>query len=150
MSSVFFFSRIRRHTRCALVSVVQTCALPISSAYADIASYRINSKFYGINIYYFIYTLLIGIAFYIAGKFLPSHSRDKFFIVLRMYFLLSMPYFYLAHGGSSNRFAFMAWLFLPFLYSTFISCMNINNRNFSVIAVFILFFGCVKYISVLN
>src|SRR3546814_13961262 len=67
-----------------------------------------------------------------------------------MYFLLSMPYFYLAHGGYSNRFAFMAWLFLPFLYSTFISCMNINNRNFSVIAVFILFIGCVKYISVLN
>src|SRR3546814_6211996 len=104
MSSVFFFSRIRRHTRCALVSVVQTCALPISSAYADIASYGINSEFYGFNIYYFIYTLLIGIAFYIAGKFLPSHSRDKFFIVLRMYFLLSMPYFYLAHGGYSNRF----------------------------------------------
>src|SRR3546814_3312335 len=81
-----------------------------SSAYADIASYGINSEFYGFNIYYFIFTLLIGIAFYIAGKFLPSHSRDKFFIVLRMYFLLSMPYFYLAHGGYSNRFAFMAWL----------------------------------------
>src|SRR3546814_3967895 len=26
----FFFSRRRRHTRCALVTVVQTCALPIS------------------------------------------------------------------------------------------------------------------------
>src|SRR3546814_1195359 len=25
----FFFSRRRRHTRCALVTVVQTCALPI-------------------------------------------------------------------------------------------------------------------------
>src|SRR3546814_6523280 len=25
----FFFSGIRRHTRCALVTVVQTCALPI-------------------------------------------------------------------------------------------------------------------------
>src|SRR3546814_9329625 len=28
--SVFFFSSRRRHTRCALVTVVQTCALPIS------------------------------------------------------------------------------------------------------------------------
>src|SRR3546814_19558668 len=27
---VFFFSRRRRHTRCALVTGVQTCALPIS------------------------------------------------------------------------------------------------------------------------
>src|SRR3546814_7521981 len=30
---VFFFSIRRRHTRCALVTGVQTCALPISSRY---------------------------------------------------------------------------------------------------------------------
>src|SRR3546814_2918877 len=30
----FFFSSRRRHTRCALVTGVQTCALPISSATA--------------------------------------------------------------------------------------------------------------------
>src|SRR3546814_10807234 len=30
---VFFFSSRRRHTRCALVTGVQTCALPISSSY---------------------------------------------------------------------------------------------------------------------
>src|SRR3546814_8647836 len=30
MSSIFFFSSRRRHTRCALVTGVQTCALPIS------------------------------------------------------------------------------------------------------------------------
>src|SRR3546814_6377403 len=29
---IFFFSSIRRHTRCALVTGVQTCALPISIA----------------------------------------------------------------------------------------------------------------------
>src|SRR3546814_6613259 len=29
---MFFFSSRRRHTRCALVTGVQTCALPISSA----------------------------------------------------------------------------------------------------------------------
>src|SRR3546814_4612491 len=29
MSSFFFFSSRRRHTRCALVTGVQTCALPI-------------------------------------------------------------------------------------------------------------------------
>src|SRR3546814_9936567 len=32
MCSVFFFSSRRRHTRCALVTGVQTCALPISEA----------------------------------------------------------------------------------------------------------------------
>src|SRR3546814_10280468 len=32
---VFFFSSRRRHTRCALVTGVQTCALPISLVHAD-------------------------------------------------------------------------------------------------------------------
>src|SRR3546814_2942459 len=31
---IFFFSSRRRHTRCALVTGVQTCALPISAAVA--------------------------------------------------------------------------------------------------------------------
>src|SRR3546814_21195948 len=32
LSGFFFFSSRRRHTRCALVTGVQTCALPISSS----------------------------------------------------------------------------------------------------------------------
>src|SRR3546814_3055616 len=31
----FFFSSRRRHTRCALVTGVQTCALPISSSFGN-------------------------------------------------------------------------------------------------------------------
>src|SRR3546814_10358859 len=32
----FFFSSRRRHTRCALVTGVQTCALPIYNVYMDV------------------------------------------------------------------------------------------------------------------
>src|SRR3546814_5243629 len=32
---MFFFSSRRRHTRCALVTGVQTCALPISALWAN-------------------------------------------------------------------------------------------------------------------
>src|SRR3546814_5312408 len=35
MFFVFFFSSRRRHTRCALVTGVQTCALPISATSTD-------------------------------------------------------------------------------------------------------------------
>src|SRR3546814_8627293 len=35
MNLVFFFSSRRRHTRCALVTGVQTCALPICSMTRD-------------------------------------------------------------------------------------------------------------------
>src|SRR3546814_3225353 len=34
VSILFFFSSRRRHTRCALVTGVQTCALPISAPFA--------------------------------------------------------------------------------------------------------------------
>src|SRR3546814_13385 len=36
---MFFFSSRRRHTRCALVTGVQTCALPISDARREIARF---------------------------------------------------------------------------------------------------------------
>src|SRR3546814_8287137 len=40
---IFFFASRRRHSRCALVTVVQSCALPICSAYPriiDFAKFR--------------------------------------------------------------------------------------------------------------
>src|SRR3546814_6988561 len=37
----FFFSSRRRHTRCALVTGVQTCALPIFNADGDAYSFRL-------------------------------------------------------------------------------------------------------------
>src|SRR3546814_6738277 len=40
MCSCFFFSSRRRHTSCALVTGVQTCALPISSL-----AYKVNQRF---------------------------------------------------------------------------------------------------------
>src|SRR3546814_17359527 len=44
MSSYFFFSSRRRHTRCALVTGVQTCALPISlRRRIEVASQRLYS-----------------------------------------------------------------------------------------------------------
>src|SRR3546814_2518860 len=40
--SCFFFSSRRRHTRCALVTGVQTCALPISSDFPQLMANTIN------------------------------------------------------------------------------------------------------------
>src|SRR3546814_9935559 len=37
--SGFFFSSRRRHTRCALVTGVQTCALPISETFTDLQTW---------------------------------------------------------------------------------------------------------------
>src|SRR3546814_12240680 len=42
VSSSFFFSSRRRHTRCALVTGVQTCALPISNTQLEILRQRLS------------------------------------------------------------------------------------------------------------
>src|SRR3546814_2334909 len=42
---VFFFSSRRRHTRCALVTGVQTCALPISTPEEEA---RVPHRLYGV------------------------------------------------------------------------------------------------------
>src|SRR3546814_3986638 len=44
VSYVFFFSSRRRHTRCALVTGVQTCALPISAFQAEGCKHRNERK----------------------------------------------------------------------------------------------------------
>src|SRR3546814_9122595 len=41
-SILFFFSSRRRHTRCALVTGVQTCALPISVYLRSIRTHRLT------------------------------------------------------------------------------------------------------------
>src|SRR3546814_3370675 len=41
LCNVFFFSSRRRHTRCALVTGVQTCALPISTSWHDLVLYLV-------------------------------------------------------------------------------------------------------------
>src|SRR3546814_8319334 len=43
----FFFSSRRRHTRCALVTGVQTCALPISSGREFVSRFVLSEDFFG-------------------------------------------------------------------------------------------------------
>src|SRR3546814_12647700 len=40
----FFFSSRRRHTRCALVTGVQTCALPIATSYTRDGTFHLDSN----------------------------------------------------------------------------------------------------------
>src|SRR3546814_4771264 len=44
VSFYFFFSSRRRHTRCALVTGVQTCALPICETDTEVVAHLISEK----------------------------------------------------------------------------------------------------------
>src|SRR3546814_18851829 len=95
---VFFFSSRRRHTRCALVTGVQTCALPISKSYeiqwSNFASWLLVGAMVlasiallcGIIEFFSgrrrpVY-LLVLVAIWIVGFFdAPHHSRDAWAIM---------------------------------------------------------------------
>src|SRR3546814_19395232 len=51
MLYVFFFSGRRRHTRCALVTGVQTCALPISRNALDAALWDLEARQSGMRVW---------------------------------------------------------------------------------------------------
>src|SRR3546814_2958485 len=51
MCSCFFFSSRRRHTRCALVTGVQTCALPISALRGEAFEPRVLPHPYAFNLF---------------------------------------------------------------------------------------------------
>src|SRR3546814_1321592 len=72
----FFFSSRRRHTRCALVTGVQTCALPISADSGMTWSYKQGPDF---GVCYAVDSSTgkdaFGIYLGYAPKFDPSHGN---------------------------------------------------------------------------
>src|SRR3546814_10919065 len=72
---VFFFSSRRRHTRCALVTGVQTCALPISELLAACARYAARRPRTTIT---FEYTMLKGV------NDRPEHARQLVKLMRRL------------------------------------------------------------------
>src|SRR3546814_17624050 len=85
---VFFFSSRRRHTRCALVTGVQTCALPISATSFVVLALT------GLNILYGRHVLLpvlgpeIFSAITLAGKYAHTFLAFAFMVGVVMIFML--------------------------------------------------------------
>src|SRR3546814_4441027 len=65
---VFFFSSRRRHTRCALVTGVQTCALPICGTLGELFGWHWGFGAAAIG-------MAAGLVIYsVGGRWLPQHD----------------------------------------------------------------------------
>src|SRR3546814_1558287 len=80
--SSFLFSSRRRHTSCALVTGVQTCALPISSQYLNLTK---NSSLAIAIGYMDIVATLGGITLNQTGK-----EMECMMLVLMIYLIISL------------------------------------------------------------
>lgn len=74
-------------------------------------------RFYGFSLDQYIYTnfwFFLGYAL-VVFRFLEIGKRNLFKKVISVYGVLCLPYFSLGFGGVSNRYAMLAWAFVPLL-----------------------------------
>src|SRR3546814_7592789 len=94
VSVIFFFSSIRRHTRCALVTGVQTCALPILTRegwqsaiiqyrlYIGMMPLRLRGRLKTSRLVEAARELAIGIVFELGGDDRPLSREEQELVIL--------------------------------------------------------------------
>jgi hypothetical protein len=115
----------------------------------------------GFNIDFFIYTVFwpLLLIIIIKMKFRLKSSTlivKEIFKLLKIYFILSIPYFIFGFGPFSNRYAMLAWFLLPVLQYHIINSFNFKNipktlsmTYFSIIFLFFLLFT-LDWVRLLN
>ena len=124
----------------------------LSSLYQFIIDYGgSNAPDRGPVIRFLIYTLGMPLIFYfISNRILNKTEQINFNYVLKFYFILCFPYFFLAYGGYSGRLALYSWFLVPYLYSFVISRSTIVKKERRFISLSIFFFGILSYLLLLN
>lgn len=89
-----------------------------------------NLKLYLYSVFWiFLYLILSGL--------------DKRFLLIKLYCILLCPYFVFGFGPFSNRYAFIAWLFLPFLQlvmlNNFIERKKVSLSILGIVLLILLF-----------
>lgn len=91
---------------------------------------------------YTVFFGLIAMAVFFRKRHGDSDSEPHFFI-LKTYLILSLVYFVFGFGPYSNRYAVMAWFFLPILQAAVISKLNFKKQDLTMITaiLFLVAFG---------
>lgn len=114
---------------------------------SDLTSFSVYEKikFYSVDIgvagrydgfiwSFFLYTVFWPVLF-LAVHYLncKSFCEDKYKILglMKMYFILSMPYFVFGFGPFSNRYSYIAWFFIPLLQCFLLLYYSSDARRFS-------------------
>ncbi len=114
--------------------------------YLLIKEYGLPEKnYYGFNLSFFIYTIsfpLLSLFIYYTSK-----NLEKFLPVqmLKLYMMLCLPYFILGFANYSNRYAFIAWAFIPFLQLIIIKQLNLSKRSLFILSISLFCFGIMYF-----
>jgi len=99
----------------------------------------VEGNYQGFILSFFVYTIFWPILFIILNIFYKKYFRfiDYIFII-KTYIILSMPYFVFGFGTYVNRYAVIAWLFIPFFQLKLLE--NIRIKKFDLFFIAVLLF----------
>jgi len=104
------------------------------------------AEFYGYRADIFLYSVFWVCFFIFSRRLLRRKYSHRFNLILKNFIILSLPYLVLGFGGFSNRYAVIAWFYLPLVQASFISFIKLPY-NLKYIPLIIIFpFAIMKYI----
>jgi len=118
--------------------------------YQTIVNYGVYAEHTsGIRLDFAGFTIVAGLFFWLIGTyFLHEDKRTKFINLVKIYWILTIPFFCLGFAGFSDRYLYPAWLYLSILSAIF-SNFYIPKSAFSTLTLYLvwllssLFFTCV-------
>lgn len=117
-----------------------------------------DGLYYGFDLKFFIYTIFWPLLLLILSKWKSQSksyelNKKEVFVLIKIYFFLSIPYFLLGFGAFSNRFAVLSWFLIPVLQFYSISSLRFRYLfgPFAIIPLVIgLLFFCFIQLQWLN
>lgn len=148
IASVFYYLGVSEYLIRIFSNLI---GLPL---YEEISSYSEDNQLWkGFQLSFFVYSFFWCCFFLIIHHRYLIKSKSSVFLLKTM-FLLTITYFVLGFGSFSNRFGFIAWLFLPIIqtfYLVSLSSLYIKDKNtVFLIVLFILFLGVFNYYLILR
>lgn len=112
----------------------------VPSFYNKIATYGAYSAYNsGIKYKFVLFTLFCGFGFQVLGKyFLRGTERKQFFYILKIYWILTIPFFLFGFAAYADRYLLPAWVYLSILSASFIG-LSLKKYNISIYWYYLLF-----------
>lgn len=110
------------------------------NVYEKINQYGLNTGYSSGNRFDFaFFTIFSGLMFFIIAKYLLNGlSQKKFLQLLKIYWILTIPFFLLGFGSFSDRYLLPAWLYLSVLMAVFF-IFSIHKSGAVIRSIYFLF-----------
>ncbi|MBE0471434.1 MAG: EpsG family protein [Methyloprofundus sp.] len=124
--------------------------------YDFIKNYSLDSAgesgdYSGFNLSFFLYTVFWPLFLFFIQKLRMSGENEVLRLgqlLIKIYILLSLPYFVFGFGPYSNRFAVMAWFFIPMIQLLIFASFRFKlNFPFLISLIFLFFFSLIFLVT---